>query len=78
MYSIIDEVYANPSIKLRAYVEYRNQTCIDRTERLKVPTILSDVALPMASCQERFGNSQTPGLAECVKALIENYRNNQR
>jgi hypothetical protein len=77
MYSIIDEVYANPTIKLRAYVEYRGQTCVARTEKIKVPKSIADVALPMAGCQERFGNSQSPGLAECVKTLLEDYRKNK-
>ena len=78
MYSIIDDVYANPGIKVRAYIEYRNQTCIDRTERIKVPKTLSEVALPLAGCQERFGNNQSPELAQCVKVMLENYRNNNR
>lgn len=78
MYSIIDDVYGNPTIKLRAYIEYRNQSCIDRTERIEVPKTLSEVALPLAGCQERFGNSQSSELTQCVKVMLENYRNNNR
>ena len=76
MYSIIDEVYANPTIQLRVYMEYRNQSCINRAERIKVPNTLSDIALPMASCQDRFGAQQSPGLAQCVRAILENYKIN--
>lgn len=76
MYSIIDEVYANPTIKLRAYVEYRNQSCINRTQRIKVPNTLSDIALPMAGCQEKYDSQESPELANCIRSILVNYEKN--
>lgn len=76
MYSIIDEVYANPTLGLQAYLEYRNQSCINRTARMKVPKTLSDVALPLAECQARFGARQSQGLVLCVKAIFDKYNKN--
>lgn len=74
MYSIIDDVYANPGIKLRAYLEYRNRSCINRAERIKVPAALSDVSLPVFRCQEKFGNARTPQLTRCIRDIFENYQ----
>lgn len=76
MYSIIDEVYAHPTLGLQTYLEYRNQSCINRTARIKVPKTLADVALPLADCQARFGAKQSQGLAQCVKAIFEKYNKN--
>ena len=74
MYFIIDEVYANPAIKLRAYLEYRNLECLYRADRRLVPASLSDVALLVERCQSRYDQPHTPGLAACVARVLDDYR----
>lgn len=74
MYLIIDEVYANPAIGPRAYLEYRNRECLNRSDRLAVPASLSEVALLIERCQLRYDQPHTPGLAACVARVLEDFR----
>ncbi|MBX9606745.1 MAG: hypothetical protein K2Y51_11020 [Gammaproteobacteria bacterium] len=74
MYMIIDEVYANPAIGVRAYLEYRNLECLDRADRIPTPPSLSEVALFVERCQTRHDKPRSGKLGDCVARVLNDYR----
>ena len=74
MHSIIEDVYADPDIKLGAYLAYRNASCIIRNAGKKVPMTFSEVALPIHGCQEKFGALPSAGLTQCVGEVFDYYQ----
>ena len=74
MYMIIDEVYANPAIGVRAYLEYRNLECLDRADRIPTPPSLSEVALFVERCQTRHDKPRSGKLGACVARVLNDYR----
>ena len=74
MHSIIEDVYANPSIKAAPYIAYRMAVCAQRNDGHKVPMTMSEIALPLLGCQEMHGNQASAALTKCVGAAIEYYQ----
>ena len=76
MYSIIEDVYANPGIKAGPYLAYRNISCSKRNAGLKAPAAFSEISLPMFQCQEKYGNEPSAQLTRCVDEVFEYYQAN--
>lgn len=73
MYSIIDDLYANPDLKAGAYLSYRELACRQRNGGLKAPASLREVAVPVFACQEKYGNTASAQMRACLEEVFAYY-----
>ena len=74
MYSIIEDVYAHPSITAAPYLAYRMAACSQRNGGRKAPMTFAEVSLPMSGCQEKHGKLASSALTQCAVDVIAYYQ----
>jgi len=67
MYSILDDVYDNPSVQSFPYYTYRLLTCHARFQGRPVPKDFSIVASAVLACQKQFGINPSDSLINCIR-----------
>jgi hypothetical protein len=67
MYSILDDVYGNPSVQTFPYYTYRMLICHARLQGMSVPNNFSVVASGVLACQKQFGANPSDSLINCIR-----------
>ncbi|WP_189440727.1 hypothetical protein [Rhodanobacter panaciterrae] len=71
MYSVLDDIYGNPTVARFPYFAYRNITCMRRHMGKPIPPNFSSVAPQVMACQSKFGMEASDHLISCIQAAVE-------
>ena len=67
MYSILDDVYSNPSVQTFPYYTYRMLICMAKIQGKPVPANFITVAPAVLACQKQFGEAPSDPLINCIR-----------
>lgn len=70
MASILDDVYAVPTIKKYPYFAYRSESCFLRSAGRPAPESLTSVSAPVLACQSKFGEEPSEPYYRCIAEAI--------
>lgn len=70
MASILDDVYANPSVKKYPYFAYRSASCYLRVAGKPAPATFAAVADKVLSCQSEFGEEPSDPYFLCIQTAV--------